>query len=779
MKKLAEFIVRQRFPILLAILLLTLFFGAYAFRIEMFTAFSDLLPREHPYIKVHNEFRRVFGGANVILLSLEVKEGDIFTPKSLGKIKRLTEVVEHTPGANNYQIFSIARQKVKDIRATGWGIQVQPVMWPRVPETPEELEQLKQVVYANQTIIGRLVSVDGKAALITAAFHEERLDYAALFRRIRQAISQVEDENTLVFAAGEPILYGWIYHHLREISLIIALTCLTIFGLLVLYYRNLNGVLIPTLSALVTFIWGTGFTALMGYNFEPLILVVPFLITARTISHSIQFRERFFEELERWGDKEKAAVEAAAGLIMPGGISIITDAIGLTVLLVAPMPILTKLAVAGSFWVISNIVSVVILDPILCCYFPTPRRLPKGGEGHWLDAPLRGLGRFCVSPRGKWAVLVVFAAITLWSVYWYQFLTVGDSRPGSPLLWPNSNYNVSARHINEKFQGTDHLYVIVKGKMENSMKSPQVLETLEAFQRHMQRSPNVGGTDSLVDLTRQVNMVLHNNDPRWGLLPQTADDVGGVLMIAEHGSEPGDFDRWVNYNFQNGRITVFLYDHKGDTIREVIGMAKEFIAANPMSEAEFRLASGPVGVLAAANEVIARSDKLTLGLMLLAQLVFCALGFRSLIAGLLFVGVVLLSNTFGMALMAYWNIGLNVNTLPVISLGIGFGEDYGIYIVSRTIEEFIRQGRRDLGSALVEGVATAGKAVLYTAFLISAGVAFWSFSPLRFQAEMGYQLLIILTMNMLGGLLLLPALIYLVQPRFVLKSGLQNENCKM
>lgn len=60
---------------------------------------------------------------------------------------------------------------------------------------------------------------------------------------------------------------------------------------------------------------------------------------------------------------------------------------------------------------------------------------------------------------------------------------------------------------------------------------------------------------------------------------------------------------------------------------------------------------------------------------------------------------------------------------------------------------------------------------MYTAFLISAGIAFWSFSPLRFQAEMGYQLLIILTMNMLGGLLLLPALISFLQPRFVIQSN--------
>ena len=124
-----------------------------------------------------------------------------------------------------------------------------------------------------------------------------------------------------------------------------------------------------------------------------------------------------------------------------------------------------------------------------------------------------------------------------------------------------------------------------------------------------------------------------------------------------------------------------------------------------------------------------------------------------------------------MALMAYWNVGLNVNTLPVISLGIGFGEDYGIYIVSRIIEEYQRQNRADLPSAVIEGMATAGKAVLYTAVLVSAGIAFWSLSPLRFQAEMGYQLLIILTMNMLGGLLLLPALIALLKPKFVLGEG--------
>lgn len=775
MRKAAEFIVRKRLAIFCLTLAVTLAFGVFALRVEMYTVFSDLLPQSHPYLRVHNEFQSVFGSANVVLISIESRNGDIFNQNTLGKIKEITEVIELTPGANNYQIFSIARQKVKDVRGTGWGIEVQPVMWPDVPATPEGLEQLKRVIYANPTIVGRLVSEDGRAALLTAAFHEERLDYRALFRRLSGALGELEDEETALFAAGEPILYGWIYHHLSQVAVIIAVTCATIVGLLALYYRNLNGVLIPIVSATVTFIWGTGFTALLGYNFDPLVLVVPFLISARTISHSIQFRERFFEELDRWGDKERAAIESAAGLLMPGGVSILTDAIGLTVLLVAPMPILTKLAIAGSFWVISNLVTVLVLDPILCCYLPVPRRIPRGGEGHWLDRPLRRLGAFATGPRGRYVVVGAFALIVGWSLYWYRFLTVGDSRPGSPLLWPDSEYNVSVRHINEKFHGTDQLNIIVRGKAENAMKSPEVLRAVEALQRHLQRSPHVGGTDSLVGLVRHINSVLHHNDPRWGVLPRTADEVGGVLMIAEHGSEPGDFDRWVNYNFQHGNITVFLYDHRGETIRDVIERARSFIARHPLREAEFKLASGLAGVLAAANEVIARSDKLTLGLMLLAQFVFCAIGFRSLLAGAFFVGVVLISNTFGMALMAYWNVGLNVNTLPVISLGIGFGEDYGIYIVARTIEEYARQGRRDLNAAIAEGLATAGKAVLYTAFLISAGVGFWSLSPLRFQAEMGLQLLIILTMNLLGGLLLLPALMAWLKPRFLLGEAAGGE----
>ena len=123
MRRLATFIVQNRAAILSIIILVTFFFLYYAVKIEMYTAFSDLLPKDHPYIRVHNEFWKTFGGANVILISVEATDGDIFNPAVLEKVKKLTETIERIPGANNYQIFSIAREKVKDVRATAWGIE--------------------------------------------------------------------------------------------------------------------------------------------------------------------------------------------------------------------------------------------------------------------------------------------------------------------------------------------------------------------------------------------------------------------------------------------------------------------------------------------------------------------------------------------------------------------------------------------------------------------------------------------------------------------------------
>ncbi|MDY6861998.1 MAG: MMPL family transporter, partial [Thermodesulfobacteriota bacterium] len=447
----SKLVIDYRHLFFVIIFILSVFFGYHAFKTEMVSNFEDLIPRNHHYVKLHREFKNLFGGANLISIAVEVKNGDIFNRDTLNKIKAINDMIELTHGVNNYQIHSIARHNVKDIRATSWGIEANSLMYPYVPETQEEIDKLRDVIYGNEAVYGKLVSRDGKAALIQADFWEKRLDYRYLFNRVVKTCRSLEDENTNIYVAGEPILYGWVYHHFREIFFIMLVTILAIILLLVFYIRRLEGVIIPLISAFITGLWGLGFTKLFGFNFDPLTLIIPFVIGARTISHSIQMTERFFEEYKELRDEKAAAIMSLNGLLMPGFVSIVTDACGVLVIAIAPIPILQKLAFIGSLWVLTNLVSVLILAPILYTYFPIHKiKSEREGQGR-IDYFFKIAGFWCVGRRSKGVILGFTILLVAWSGYNLKNLCVGDVNPGSPILWHDSEYNRSVARINSKF----------------------------------------------------------------------------------------------------------------------------------------------------------------------------------------------------------------------------------------------------------------------------------------------------------------------------------------
>jgi predicted RND superfamily exporter protein len=266
-------------------------------------------------------------------------------------------------------------------------------------------------------------------------------------------------------------------------------------------------------------------------------------------------------------------------------------------------------------------------------------------------------------------------------------------------------------------------------------------------------------------------MKFHEDDPRWEIIPSQWNDIGALLYLYLSGGEPGDFDRWVNWNYSQANIVVFFKDHKGDTIREGIDRSKEFIQNHPMDGVQFRLCGGVIGLMAAINEVIGRSNGLTLVLAFLMIFTTCSITYRSAVAGILFVIPLAISNLLTFAFMAKMKIGLNINTLPISSLGIGLGVDYGIYIVSRIKEEYPRG--RDLREATLTAMTTAGRAVLFTATTLISGVIFWYFlSDMRFQAEMGLLMALWMFISMIGGLLLLPTIVCFLKPRFITKAPL-------
>jgi predicted RND superfamily exporter protein len=194
------------------------------------------------------------------------------------------------------------------------------VLVDKLPKNQDDADAIGALVRQNPPFIyGRLVSRDQTGALITAGFITDRLStretYMAVFDFVQQIKADEEDDNHAIFVSGVPILVGWIFVHAFQIALFVVLTIVMIFLLLWLYFRRWHGVLIPFVAAIATVIWGLGFTGWVGIAFDPLILVIPTIITARAISHTVQMAERFFEDYEvllpAMGDPNAAKIEAA------------------------------------------------------------------------------------------------------------------------------------------------------------------------------------------------------------------------------------------------------------------------------------------------------------------------------------------------------------------------------------------------------------------------------------------------------------------------------------
>jgi predicted RND superfamily exporter protein len=108
------------------------------------------------------------------------------------------------------------------------------------------------------------------------------------------------------------------------------------------------------------------------------------------------------------------------------------------------------------------------------------------------------------------------------------------------------------------------------------------------------------------------------------------------------------------------------------------------------------------------------------------------------------------------AVMALVGIGLKVSTLPMVALGAGIGVDYGIYLFSR-MQEFLHEGLA-VRDAYERTLHVTGASIIFTGITLAIGVATWVFSPLKFQADIGIMLTFMFLVNMLGAIVLLPAL---------------------
>lgn len=756
--------------VLAFILICTLFFALQLPKLQVYTDFNDLLPQKHPYIQTYNRIKESFGGANQIVMAIEAEDGTILNGEALKLVYEATQGIDSLPSINHNLVSSLTHRTVRKVYLTAEGSFASQPYYDsqQPPTTPEQFEQLRKDIAANPQIYGLLVSPDFKAALIRGQLVDGSVDYAKTFAALQKVRQSVTQPGYKVYITGNPVLTGYVYTYLHQILTILAWTLALLAGLLILYFRRLYGIALPLLGIALSSIWGLGFMALFGFNLEPLSMPIPFLIAARATSHGVQLVARYYEELAVTHSGKKAARNALDALFRPGSLAIIVDAVGIGVLIVGTAPFNVKLGISAGFWAFSVIFTVHFMIPLALTLLPQPKQMKNNNQK--LREVLGGfMARTGGTRPGAAVILACTAALMIASLPLVTRVQIGESEPGSPILHRDHDYNTSTSAINSRFPGSEELHVIARTTENEGIKRPEVMHAIETFQQYMLQDPGLGGINAIPSVVRVVNRLTHNDDPRWMQLPDTASEIGG-LMFAYLASSPipGALKQFVNTDENEADMVFYYKDHQTETVTRALALAQQAstLASAGVSGLSFEPGGGIVGISAAVNEALHRDHLVLVPLVMVIAFVLVMGYYQSFHAGWLMVLPMLFATAMTYAYMGWKNIGISVNTVPVIMVGVGVGIDYAVYFMDRIREEM--EHTRDVRLSAINAVSTTGYAVSFTALTLTAGVILWVFlSDLRFQSDAALLLSFMLIVNAVAAILIVPAWCVMFRPKFV------------
>lgn len=786
--KFSWLLARHRLTFFLAVLAITGVFLYGAFQIRGEVILRDMLPYDHPYLKLHAKFSKIFGsGGSGAVIALKVKAGDVFNEGTLKKLKAMQEEVEMWDEVYRPLTISIASRSIKVVKTLARGeIKINPLMWPDIPATPQDMAQLKKNIFSSPAYNGMLVSRDGTGVLLVTEF-KENISYERAFALLRQLVQKYGDANTSVHIVGYPMLMGWIYNMKTQMFVVFGISIAAIALVLWLVFLNFPGMISPLVNAGILTVWGLGFIGFTGINFSPMLYVLAFLVGSRMIGNSHQIAYRYFEELNgSGGDRFKACYETMRTMLVPNFAAVATDAAGFSVLFLAKIVLMQHLAIIMTFWMMSIIMTGVLV-PIVCSLIPLKVKSEEWDKAKcqvdWKARIMMKITGFAIGPRSRFVVGALIILLAVFCFWQMGKLKIGDPTPGSPIFYASHTYNKDQAVIDKTFDASSENLMLFYEGQPNSVYDPAILNTFEAFSRHMkQELPDIyKSSTSLINMVKMINMTLHDGDKLWYQLPRQEALLSGLMGQVRANTDKSTLARFVDGILERSQISLYFSDHTSDNLMRIRDAAYGFFKTHPMKtdKGEFLLAGGRVGMEIALNEEMKRSHIIIDLTVLAAIFILCVLSFKSIVAGLMLTLPLLLANSVAAAYMAMKGIGLSINTLPIAAIGVGVGVDFAIYLYSRCQEEFSLQNG-DWYGTIIQSICTCGKAVVYTGITVILPILTWYFfSDMKFQAEVGFFLSMIMGVNVILTLTLHPLMIYIIKPRFISRGAtVPAENIK-
>ena len=766
--RLERLIFNHRPLLVLLALLATVLLGWQATKLTVNASFEKMLPVSHPYIRnfLDNE-AGLRGLGNSVRIVVAARQGDIFDSHYLEVLQQVNDQVFLTPGVDRSWMKSLWTPVVRWSEVTEKGYEGGPVMPENYDGSQKTLAQLKANA-ERAGLVGDLVGTDLRSSTIFVPLLDrdvrtgQPLDYGALSRALDAIIAAHAKDGVDIHVVGFARLTGELIAGLGQVMLFFLLSIAIVGFVLYMHSRCIRSTLLVLGTSLAASVWLLGLIQLAGRSLDPYSVLVPFLIFSIGASHGTQKMNGVMHDVARGTHRYVAARYTFRRLFMAGLTAVLCNAVGFAVLLVIDIPAIREMALMTCAGVLILILVKLILLPVLLSYTGVSRsaaarrlRISQrdAGRGSWLE---RLLLRFT---ERRWAVAALVGAGAVFAVSYVVSLQlkVGDLDPGAPELRADSRYNRDVAYVDAHYGlSPDQFAVIVKTPPGGCETYPVLVE----MDRLGQTLRGVAGVQSVVsaaDLIRTTTSAMYEGSPKWVTLSRNPDVIRGArnFLVANQPQLGNDA-------CSLAPVIAYLSDHKAATLSRVLAAVEAFAKVHDTPDLHFLPAAGTAGIEAVTNIVVEKANRTMLFFLYGAVTLLCFVAFRSWRAVVVAVVPLVIVSAICEALMVRLDIGMKVATLPVIALGVGVGVDYALYLLS--VQLFQQRRGRTLREAYASALNLTGRVVMLVGLTMAAGVVTWAGSPIKFQADMGTLLTFMFVWNMVGALVLIPALSHFLLP---------------
>ena len=771
----------NRIAVLVVCVLVTLLLGWQTTRLELNASFDKTIPQRHAYIQNYQTHKAdLVGLGNAVRIAVANPRGTIYEAAYLDTLRKLSDEIFLIPGVNRVQMKSLWTPSTRWVGVTEEGLEGGPVIPDGYDGSGASLAKLEANM-ARSGELGQLVALDARSSVIFVPLLDKDsegrpLDYAKFATRLEALRTKYESpladatprgstdepQGVRIHITGFAKIVGDLIDGVRAVLVFFAIAVAIATAFVFWFTRCVRSSALVVVASLTAVVWQLGMLPLLGYALDPYSILVPFLVFAIGMSHGAQKMNGIMQDVGRGMHKLVAARFTFRRLFLAGLTALLADAVGFAVLLVIDIQVIRELAVAASIGVAMLIFTNLILLPVLLSYTGVSRQAAERSlRAEAGDAAAAGkhrlwafLDRFT---QRRWASFALVGGGVLLAAGFVASmqLKIGDLDPGAPELRADSRYNRDVAFVNLAYGASSDVLAVMVKTPDGRCSSYETLNKVDALEWELRQIDGVESTNTLALLNRRVLSGLNEGNPKWYELVSNQDMLNTVTAGAPRGL----------YNDACSLLTLyaFLRDHKADTLSRVVRHVEGYAARNDTAEVKFLLAAGSAGIEAATNIVVRDAWRQMLFLVYGAVVALCFIAFRSWRAVVVAILPLVLTSILAEALMVALGMGVKVATLPVIALGVGIGVDYALYILSVTLAQ-LREGR-SLSDAYHRALLFTGRVVTLTGVTLAIGVVTWVASPIKFQADMGLLLAFMFLWNMLGALVLVPALAhFLLKP---------------